>query len=380
MDKSEVNRKKICVVTGTRADYAKLFALARHLPVEHYNVAWFVTGMHMRQAFGLTSKEVHRDNNQVYEYINHNQLDDLSSILVKTVSGFKDFLEEFSPDAVLVHGDRIEALAVSIVCANAYVRLLHVEGGEVSGTIDESYRHAISKFSHIHFVSSNTAATRLRLLGEPAERIFQIGSPELDLHAENSVQLEDVLHRYEIPFHEYGVFIFHSVTSEIDNLTEVVAGVARGLISCGKNFVVIRPNNDPGQEIVNKMLDSLPKAQFRIIPSMRFSNFSTLLKNAQIFIGNSSCGVREAPFLGITSIDIGSRQKRRSYAKSIVPFDPEVGSDRLNQLIVENWGKKYRSDDGFGDGDAGQRFLKIMNGDKIWALDLQKCFEDPPND
>ena len=367
--------RKVCVVTGTRADYGKLFALTRHLGFENFSLSWFVTGMHMRQSYGLTSKEVHLAHDNVYEYINHNDQDDLSNILIKTISGFKDFLSEVNPDAVVVHGDRVEALAVSIACANAYVRLIHVEGGEVSGTIDESYRHAISKFSHVHIVSSDDAAHRLRLLGEPAERIFPIGSPELDLHAENNVKLSEVKARYNIEFTTYGIFIFHPVTSEIDALSATLERIAQGLVASGKQFVVIRPNNDPGQQLINDMLDSLPKDKFRIIPSMRFAHFSSLLKNAALFVGNSSCGVREAPFLGVPSIDVGSRQSNRSKAASVLAFDPD-NDGLLNQAILDSWNKRHNPDYSFGDGLSGQRFLNIMMDEDIWRLSLQKRFED----
>ena len=207
----------------------------------------------------------------------------------------------------------MEALATGLVCAINYVRCVHVEGGEVSGTIDEIYRHCNTKLCTAHLVSSDAARDRVVRLGESPARVFVMGSPELDAHFRPSgVTLDEVRERYEIPWEDYGIAVFHPVTSEADSMGKQAEALFEALEKSGRNFVVIAPNNDPGSADIFDVLERLPSARFRVIPSMRFAYFSELLRNAGAMIGNSSAGVREAPFLGIPSLDVGTRQTNRS--------------------------------------------------------------------
>ena len=148
-------------------------------------------------------------------------------------------------------------------------------------------------------------------MGEPPDTIFTIGSPELDIHARPSgVTIDEVRRRYEITRDDYGVVVFHSVTSETATIGAQAAALFRSLDESRKQFVVILPNNDPGSEDIVRVIRALPVERFRTIPSMRFNYFSELLKNAAVLVGNSSVGVREAPFLGIPSLDVGSPAKQ----------------------------------------------------------------------
>ena len=199
-------------------------------------------------------------------------------------------------------------MAACFVCSTNYIRCAHVEGGEVSGTIDEIFRYCNTKMANIYLVSSVVAQKRILAMGESADRIFVIGSPEMDTHMHDSgVHLSDVLDRYEIKSVDYGIVIFHPVTSEQDT----IRAQAQNLFSCldrtGRYFVVIKPNNDPGTHHIQSIIEDLNPDRFRVIPSMRFCYFSELLCNTSLVLGNSSTGVRAAPFLGIPSLDIGTR-------------------------------------------------------------------------
>lgn len=312
--------KYILFVTGTRADFGKLEPLAKASIAEGYKVGFFVTGMHMMKKYGSTYNEVRNVvGAEIFEYVNQKEGDELDNILAKTVIGFSDFVHEHRPDLVVVHGDRIESTAVSLVCAINYIYSAHIEGGEVSGTIDESLRHCNSKLCLTHFVSNKNAEERVIRLGEAKDRVYLLGSPELDNHYNLSgINIDEVKNRYEIPFDEYGVLMFHPVTSERETLAHQAKNLCAALIKSKRNFVVISPNNDPGSQEIFIELDKLPKSRFRLIPSMRFQYFSELLKNSAIIVGNSSVGVREAPFIGISSLNIGSRQQNRAVNESIV--------------------------------------------------------------
>ena len=369
--------KKILFVTGTRADFGKLEPLALAARDAGFYIGFFVTGMHMMERYGLTKNEVHRlQGVEVSEYLNQRQDDPQDMVLAKTVIGFSDFIAEQNPDLVVVHGDRVEALACALVCATNYVRCTHIEGGEISGTIDEIFRHCNTKLAASHFVSSEVAKKRIMAMGEVAETIHVIGSPELDTHAaESGVTIDEVRKYYGIPFEDYGIVTFHPVTSEQATIGAQARALFNRLAASNRNFVVILPNNDPGASDILDVIEILPKDRFRVIPSMRFAYFSELLKNAAAHIGNSSVGVREAPFLGLPSLDIGTRQNNRAAAKSITSCDA-FDTETIDTFLAEAWGKRLPSDTGFGAGCSAQRFVEVLQEDGFWSRGLQKEFRD----
>lgn len=371
------SNRSILFVTGTRADFGKLEPLAIAARDAGMDVSFFVTGMHMMAEYGLTKLEVARVHGvQVHEFINQDAGDPQDTILARTILGFSDFVKAAKPDLVVVHGDRVEALACALVCATNYVRCAHVEGGEVSGTIDEMFRHCNTKLAYCHFVSAQSAARRVRALGEPDEAIFSIGSPELDFHAGPSgISLDDVRDRYDIRFPEFGVCTFHPVTSEAATMGQQAQAFFGALQASGRAFVVILPNNDPGAAGILDVINALPKAQFRLIPSMRFAHFSELMKHAACIVGNSSAGVREAPFLGVPSLDIGTRQNSRADGASITACAAD-DARTIAAFLSEKWGRSCPRDRAFGEGRAAERFVEVLSLDTFWTRSLQKNFQD----
>ena len=370
-------KQRLLFVTGTRADFGKIEPLAQAAIQNGFDVSFFVTGMHMMESYGLTKIEVNRlPGATVHEFVNQRPGDPQDVILAKTILGFSDFIVEDKPDLVLIHGDRVEALACALVCATNYVKCAHIEGGEVSGTIDEILRHCNSKLAYCHFVSSKTAGRRVQTLGESADSIHVIGSPELDIHEQPSgFMLQDVLDHYEISQSNYGICILHPVTSESDSMGQQAADLFRALTQSDKYFVVIKPNNDPGSEGILSVINTLPEAQFKVIPSMRFGRFSELLRNAACILGNSSSGVREAPFLGIPSLDVGSRQTDRAFSASIAKLAAEDTQGILD-FIATNWQKRHERQAEFGDGNATQRFVDLLKTEAFWQRSMQKQFHD----
>lgn len=372
-----MNTKELLFFTGTRADFGKLVPLARHAKSKGFRIKFFVTGMHMIKKYGLTKLEVLRENYaEVTEYLNQRPDDPQDVVLCKTVMGLSDYLTENKPDIVIIHGDRIEALAASIVCATNNIRSAHIEGGEVSGTIDEALRHATTKLSTHHFVSSNKAVERLLKMGEASSQVYNIGSPELDVHVNNkTISLSEVKRHYDIPFDEYGICLFHPVTTAYNSMKHQAESIFKALINSQKNYVVILPNNDPGSKFIEECINTLPETRFRCIPSMRFQYFSRLLQDAACIIGNSSAGVREAPFFGISTINIGDRQTNRSSAVSITNVD---ATELLNNpsVILKVWNKRYPRCTEFGEGNAAPKFVDILSNDLFWEWPLQKVYNE----
>jgi UDP-N-acetylglucosamine 2-epimerase (hydrolysing) len=370
-----ITGKRLLFVTGTRADYGKLEPLAKAAQDAGFHISFFITGMHMMKRYGETRLEVRNfAGAEFFEFVNQREGDALDFILSKTILGFSDFVHEHRPDLVIIHGDRVEALATSIVCAMHYIRSAHVEGGEVSGTIDESIRHCNTKLCASHFVSSESAKVRVLALGESPDRVFNIGSPELDTHARPSgVSIEEVKAYYNIPFADYGIAVFHPVTSERDTIGAQAKSLFGALEASGKCFVVIAPNNDPGTEDIFAVLEKLRPERFRLIPSMRFNYFSELMKNAAAMVGNSSAGVREAPFLGLPSLDVGTRQNNRAQAGSVTvcsAFDTAA----IAGFLQTCWATRASTDQAFGQGLASAQFVSVLQLAAYWNQPQQKAF------
>jgi UDP-N-acetylglucosamine 2-epimerase (hydrolysing) len=312
----------------------------------------------------------------VSEFINQRSGDPQDIILSKTIQGFSDYVCEVQPDAVIFHGDRIEALACGIVCATNQIFSIHIEGGEVSGTIDEQIRHCNTKLARVHLVASEKAKCRVMQLGEPTESVFVIGSPELDLHSYRAdISIEEVRRYYEIKNSDFGICIFHPVTTEVKSIERQAESLFDALTDTGKYFVVILPNNDPGVLEIRGVISKLMKRQFRVLPSMRFSYFSCLLQNAKIIVGNSSTGVREAPFLGVPSIDIGTRQHNRKESLSVFCASALEGK-LVTEMVQKLWGKRFAKDISYGVGDARGKFISLLLSTDFWSAPLQKSFVD----
>jgi UDP-N-acetylglucosamine 2-epimerase (hydrolysing) len=370
--------KKILFVSGTRADFGKLKPLIRQVELSpHYQEEIFVTGMHMMALYGHTALEVEKSGfKHIYRYINQREEDDMDIVLAKTIQGLSDYVKESAPDMIVVHGDRVEAMAGAIVGALNNILVAHVEGGEVSGTIDELIRHAVTKMSHIHFVSNAQAKQRLLQLGEIESSVFVIGSPDLDVM--NSAQLPSlamVREKYAIPFENFHVFMYHPVTTEIDQISQRITALTEALVESGENFIVIYPNNDHGSHYILDAIKPLAnKPGFRVFPSMRFEYFLVAIKNAISVIGNSSAGVREAPFYGVPSINIGTRQANRAVAPSIVNIADERAA--LLEAIASIASHCKEPSNEFGDGNSAALFAAALNGDGVWSVSRQKMFVD----
>lgn len=376
---SKMMTKKILFLTGTRADFGKIKSLLQILE-EHadFNPFIFVTGMHLQKEYGYTLLEVERCGfSNVHTFENHTHETTMDLTLAKTIEGLSNYVKECKPDMIVIHGDRVEALAGAIVGSLNNILVAHIEGGEVSGTIDELIRHSTSKMSHVHFVSNKQAKKRLMQMGELKESIFIIGSPDVDImFSDNLPNLEEVKKYYQIPYKQYAVVMFHPVTTEVKQMKAYADNFVSALLKDQHNYVVVYPNNDLGSSIILESYEKLKENhRFKIFPSLRFEYFLTLLKNAKFIIGNSSAGIREAPYYGIPIINIGTRQQNRALDEAIVNVDYAKESilDALQRIDKVNCQKTMST---FGDGNSSALFLKSLLNEDIWQLNHQKQFRD----
>lgn len=370
--------KKVVFLTGTRADFGKIKSLIQALE-EHqkFSPFVFVTGMHMMEMYGYTLIEVERCNfSHVHAFNNHTSESSMDLTLAKTIEGFSSYIKEIKPDLIVVHGDRVEALAGAIVGALNNILVAHIEGGEISGTIDELIRHSVSKMSHIHFVAHLKAKSRLLQMGELQDSIKIIGSPDIDvMFSENLPSLEEVKQYYEINFKVYALAMFHPVTTEFENMTEYSENFVNALLRDDKNYVIIYPNNDLGSDKILKSYAKLiGNERFRIFPSIRFEYFLTLLKKGDFIVGNSSAGIREAPYYGIPTINIGTRQENRAVHNHIINTSYKE-DDILNALRLP-FEPISKDQSAYGHGNSSSLFLESLLEESFWSINTQKQFVD----
>lgn len=370
--------KKILFLTGTRADFGKLKSLIAILQeqtkIEPY---LFVTGMHMQELYGYTLIEVQKSGfKNIHTFKNHTHETTMDLTLAKTIEGFSSYVNQLQPDLIIIHGDRVEALAGAIVGSLNNILVAHIEGGELSGTIDELIRHSTSKLSHIHFVSNDEARKRLIQMGELNRSVYTIGSPDVDIMFSNQLpSLDEAKKYYEITFAEYAIAMFHPVTTEIKEIGKYAHNFVNGLLESGLNYIVVYPNNDLGsRQILDSYNNFKNNPKFKVFPSLRFEYFLMFLKHAKFIIGNSSAGIREAPLYGVPTINIGTRQENRSLHAHIVNTSYEKADILAGiQNLPENLSKDHYV---FGEGNSAEKFIKCLLNDDFWKVNHQKQFKD----
>ena len=372
--------RRVAFLTGTRADFGKLSPIIKAFDERpEYFVEIVATGMHLLKRYDHTIVEITKAGfTNVFPIFNQDSStsEKMDIVLANTIAQLSHYLNERRPDLMIVHGDRVETLAGAIAGALNNIRVAHVEGGEVSGTIDESMRHAVSKLAHIHLVANEEARRRVLQLGERSSSIFVVGSPEVDVMKSGRLPpLNEVQRHYRIPFTEYAILAYHPVTTEVGELEQKTRALLAALDRSGDNFIAIKPNNDIGSMILEAQIKIFSQNdRVMLFSSLRFERYLTLLKHAKYIVGNSSSGIREAPVFGVPCVNVGTRQNNRIRgAKSSfnVPEDTEVILKMIRSLP-----ERVVPGEPFGDGNAVARILACFDNPETWATPTQKIFHD----
>ncbi len=377
---SENKRRRILFVTGTRADYGKLKSIIRAVAAsEEFEYAIFATGMHLLDKYGRTWKEIEKDGfSDIFLHFNQDHYTDfmMDRVLADTIKGLSHYVAEYPVDLIVVHGDRVEALAGAIVGSLNGILVGHIEGGELSGTVDELMRHTITKMSHLHFVSNDGARDRVVGMGEYPSKVHVIGSPNIDIMLSPDLpSWPDVRARYEIEHDDFAIVALHPVVGESDELHAQTATLLRALEATGRYFVILYPNNDTGSaEILRAIRDIEDSPQFRVLPSMKFEFYLTALRHAGAIVGNSSSGIHEAPVYGVPTINIGDRQHNRFAHPTIenVPFE----SDAIVATLDRVWGHRSEPTKHFGTGESADAFIALLRQPATWQTQVLKQFQD----
>lgn len=364
--------RKVFLITERRADYSRFQPILDLIKIDNeldYDLV--VTGMHLKEEHGLTINEIINDGFKIFSkfemFLEH---EDSGGAMVRSFAeALKNVtyaLEASKPDIILSGFDIAANFAVAVAGAHMNIPVAHIQGGEVTGTIDESIRHAMSKFSHYHFAANEDARQRLIKMGEVAENVFNVGCPSIDA----ILKVEDdpnVLKKYSLK-DDYFLMIQHPVTSEIDHAESQILITLDAIIESGIEVLIILPNNDAGYSNIYKKIIS---SNLKYVDSLSIKDYVNLLKRSMGLIGNSSSGIHETNTFDVPTINIGTRQAGRLRSKNII--DTGYNKEEIisaikycEKLTKTNYEKIY------GVGDSAKQIVDLLKTVKLDRTIIQK--------
>jgi GDP/UDP-N,N'-diacetylbacillosamine 2-epimerase (hydrolysing) len=385
--------RKLCVVTGTRADYGLLRPVISEIRARAgLELQLIATGMHLSPEFGLTYREIEADGVQIDRKIEMLLSADTPSGVAKSIGlgaiGFADALAQLQPDMLIVLGDRFEILAAAMAALPARIPVAHIHGGETTeGAFDESIRHAVTKMAHLHFVAAEEYRRRVVQLGEQPDRVHMVGGLGVD-----AIQRQTLLTREELeqslgqPLGRRNLLVtFHPVTLEDATSASQMAELLAALESLeDTNLVFTMPNADTDGRVLLDMIDKFVKAHANAHAwtSLGQLRYLSCLRHFDAVVGNSSSGLAEAPSFKISTINIGDRQRGRLKAASVIDCEPE--RDAIRAAIEESCSEEFRcalqeTRNPYGDGGAGKRIVDVLESAKLGGILKKRFYDLPPS-
>jgi UDP-hydrolysing UDP-N-acetyl-D-glucosamine 2-epimerase len=371
--------KKICLVITARGNYAKLKSLIKILDKSNFfEVQIILGGSIVLEKYGkileLDNTISHLVKKHIFFLIEGETPLTMAKSGGVALTEFSSAFDELNPDLVVIIADRFECLPIAIAATYMNILVAHIEGGEISGSIDESIRHAITKLSHIHFPASNEAYDRIVRMGEDPNKIFKVGSTSFDaisnLNIESLVGVseylsENGLGNVDLMKNKYLVVIQHPVTTEygknLKNIEETIEAIDKLCIPT----VWIWPNMDAGSNAISKGIrvyrESIKPKHVCFIKSLSIEFYAPLLNNSACIIGNSSSGIREAGYLGVPSVNIGSRQHGRSHCKNVINVE-SMSKNIINAVRHQLQHGKYEECYMYGNGNASEKIIRALVG------------------
>jgi len=341
---------KICVFTGTRADYGLLKPLMKEIKNDNeLELQILVSGMHLSSEFGNTIKEIENDGFKVDEKVEMLLSSDTETGVVKSTGlgmiGYVDVLNRLSPDRVIVLGDRFEALAFTFASFVKQVPIIHISGGEITeGAIDDSIRHSITKFSHLHLVATEEYKKRVIQLGEEPWRVFNVGEIGLIGMKDNLLSKKDFEKSINFKLNKKNILVtYHPETlnneDNIKNFQEILNALSK---LKDTNIIFTKSNADNGGREINKMIDQFVKQNKNSIAfkSLGRQRYLSALQYVDIVLGNSSSGLVEVPSFKKATINIGNRQKGRIKADSVI--DVEANENDIIKAINLAYSREFQ--------------------------------------
>ncbi|MEQ1530170.1 MAG: UDP-N-acetylglucosamine 2-epimerase [Methylococcales bacterium] len=383
-------KRKICIVTGSRAEYGLLYWLLKEIQQDdELQLQLIATGMHLSPEFGLTWQQIAADgfiiNRKVEMLMSSDTPIGISKSLGLGIIGFADALHDLQPDIVLVLGDRFEIFAAVQAAMLLRVPIAHVHGGELTeGAVDDAIRHAITKMAHLHFTATETYRQRVLQLGEQPDRVFNVGAPGLDnLYRLQLLDKNALEQAIDFKLGSRNILVtFHPVTLEQATAAEQFGQLLMALDYFPElRIIFTHPNADTDGRVIISMINDYQQrhpdrvASFVSLGSLRYLS---VLPFMTAVVGNSSSGLLEAPGFKIGTINIGDRQKGRLAADSVIHCEPEFGSllAAFQRLFSEQFSSLLKQvENPYGQGGASIKIKNILKQQPLAGL-LKKHFYD----
>ena len=364
--------RKICVVTGNRSEYSKLKSVMKAID-EHpdLELILIVTASHLLDDYGKTVDVIRRDGFKVDSVARTVAAGEDLASMAKSAGlctlELPTLFELYTPDIVLVVGDRFDALGTVIAAALMNIVVAHIQGGEISGTIDESIRHAITKLAHIHFPATAKSAERIIRMGERADMVFNVGCPSVDIILSvDTDSCEDICHKFNLaPEEPFLIMIQHPVTTEFEFTRQQIRETLSAISELNIQAILLYPNVDAGsKDMVReiRMFDMAGKLEHvskgKHVP---FEDYIRLLAHASCIVGNSSSGIRESCYFGTPAVNIGTRQNKRERGTNVI--DVDYDREQIREAILEciKHGKYNPPEYVYGKGNAGKEIASILS-------------------
>jgi GDP/UDP-N,N'-diacetylbacillosamine 2-epimerase (hydrolysing) len=377
--------KKICVLTGSRAEYGLLKPIM--LAIQNHSglrLSLIVTGMHLSKEHGYTVNEIIKDGFEVAEQVDMGNGGSTGYGMAHSIGiGIQKIaasLKRISPDILLVLGDRIEPLSGVIAAAYMNIPIAHIHGGDTTrGGLDESARHAITKFSHIHFPATKKSAERILKLGEDSWRVHIVGAPSLDniLH-QKLLQKNVIEKRLNLDLSKETILLVqHSVTTEPENARFQIIETLEAIRELKYQTVVIYPNSDAGSADIISQIKKYARYPFiKSYKNLPYIEFLSLMKYVSVMVGNSSSGIIESSPFRLPIVNIGIRQEGRERSDNVLDTphrkDEIIKSIKKALFDMKFKNKVKNSKNPYGDGNTGQRVADILASIPINKSLLQK--------
>lgn len=381
--------KKVCVITGTRAEYGILYWLLKEIQVDtKLELQLIVTGMHLSPEFGLTYKEIEKEfkiNKKIEMLLSSDTTIGISKSMGLAQISFAEAYEELSPDIVVVLGDRYEIFSATSAAMIARIPIAHLHGGETTeGAFDESIRHSITKMSHLHFVATQEYKNRVIQLGENPNRVFNVGGmgieniKRLKLLTKNKFE-ESINFKLNI---KNILVTFHPVTLENNTSKQQFQELLNAIDKLeDTNIIFTKANSDTNGRVINSMIDEYVSKNFNksvCFTSLGQLRYLSALQYVDAVVGNSSSGLGEAPSFRIGTINIGDRQKGRIKASSVIDCEPN--KDSILKSFEKLYSKEFQEDlkttiNPYGDGCVSQKIVEVIKNVDLENI-LKKSFYD----
>jgi GDP/UDP-N,N'-diacetylbacillosamine 2-epimerase (hydrolysing) len=384
-----MRKRKICVITGTRAEYGLLYWLMKEINVDNALVLQVVvTGMHLSEEFGNTYQQIEKDGFTIDKKVDISLTSDTELAISKSmglgVIGFADVFNKLQPDLIVVLGDRFEIFSAVSAALIAKIPVAHLHGGEVTeGVIDESIRHSITKMSHLHFAATDEYRNRIIQLGEQPDKVFHVGGLGIDnINKLKLLSKADFENAINFELGEKNILItFHPVTLE-KSTSGMQFQALLDSISELKNTKIIftKANADTDGRVINTMIDDYVAKHDNTIAftSMGQLNYLSALQFMDAVVGNSSSGLIEAPSFKIGTIDIGDRQKGRIKTDSVISCLPKKRNidSAFNKMYSEEFQNTLdKVENAYGKGGASKEIVNIIKSVNLDNI-IKKPFHD----